>query len=64
MSLSKSQRREEKVGKGRRGVVVKLEGWMGWDLLVVSCAGDRGRSDGREAISSGKKKSSKTSKTR
>ena len=29
------------------------EGWMGWDLLAVSCAGDRGQSDGREAINRG-----------
>jgi hypothetical protein len=40
------------------------EGWMGWDLLVVSCAGGRGRSDGREAMNSRKKKNSRTSKTR
>jgi hypothetical protein len=37
-------KRWEKVGEGGS------EGRMGWDLLAVSCAGSRGRSDEREAM--------------
>jgi hypothetical protein len=40
-------------GKGGRG---GGERWMAWNLLTVSCAGGRGRKEGRDAMNRGGKK--------
>ena len=42
-------------GRGKERVKGGREGRMGWNLLAVSCAAGRGRSNGREAMNRGGK---------